>query len=183
MARHITGYYGFGGGSLDGEALENALRTDAHLPIESVEYAATGGGIYTTGPRNLVVGTEMAAIVDQDAGGNYDTAVGLGYGLLNVGYSVKLGPFRVIPLIGFGGGGLGLDITPIASGNAPDLSELRVSRSNFLVHIGLGIELRIGGRFGLVVGGQAGYVLAPFSGRAGIRGPYFRLMFGGNGRV
>ena len=183
MSRHIIGYYALGSGSLDGEALENALKTDAHLPIESVDYAASGGGIYTTGARGVMLGGELQAIIDQDAGGNYEAAVGLGYGLVNLGYSFKFGPLRVYPLFGVGGGGIGLDLEPIAQRAMPDLHSIHLNRTNFLVHIGLGGEFQIGRRLGMVIGGRVGYIFAPFSNRQGIRGPYFRLFFGGQARL
>lgn len=181
MTRYLTGYYAFGGGSLDGKALENALKRE-DLRVGSVGYAASGAGV-TLSQEGLGVDAEVQAIVDQDAGPDYETALGLGYGLLNLGYGIKLGPLLVVPLVGLGGGGIGLDMRTIANGTTPDLTDVRLARTNFLVHLGLHVEFRLGGRFSMVFGGRTGYVFAPFSNREGIRGPYFRLFFGGGARV
>jgi hypothetical protein len=182
MTRHLTGYYAFGGGSLDGRAIKNALKRD-DLQVSSVGYAASGAGVALTRPGALGLDAEVQTIVDQDAGPGYETALGLGYGLVNTSYSFQFGRVRIAPLVGLGGGGIGLDMTPVASGGAPELTNLRLNRTNFLVHLGLHVEFRLGGRFGMTVGGRTGYVFAPFSNREGIRGPYFRLFFGGSARV
>jgi len=183
MTQHITAYYTFGGGALDGEALENALKADQPVHVQTVPYATSGGGVTIARERGLVTNLQTDAIVDQDAGGPYETAVGMGYGLFNLGWAFQLGPLRLVPLIGAGGGGIGVDLSPLAAGNTPDGPELRLNRTNFLLHLGLKVELRVGGRFGMSVGGAAGYIFAPFSNREGIRGPYLRGFFGGRLRV
>jgi hypothetical protein len=183
MTQHITGYYTFGGGTLDGEALENALKADAPLHVNTVQYASSGGGMSLSRERGLVANVAIDTIVDQDAGHPYDTTVGMGYGLFNIGWAWQLGPLRIVPLIGVGGGGIGVDLSPLAAGNPPDAPDLRLNRTNFLLHLGVIVELRIGGRFGMSVGGATGYVFAPFSNREGIRGPYLRGFFGGRLRV
>jgi hypothetical protein len=182
MPRHFTGYYAFGGGSLDGKAIENALKED-NVRVASVGYAASGAGVRLARDGGFGTDAEVQAIVDQDAGPGYETALGLGYGLVNASYGVKLGRVLVAPLLGLGGGGLGLDLTPAANGTAPDLTDLRLNRTNFLVHLGLHVEFRLGRRFGMVIGGRTGYIFAPFSRREGIRGPYFRVFFGGGARI
>lgn len=181
MTRHITGYYTFGGGMLDGKALENALGPEANLPIASVDYASSGGGGYTVSEGGMHYGTELHVIVDQDAGETYETALGMSYVLANVGYGLRLGSLLIVPLIGIGTGGIGLDVTPRPGTNAI-LSVLRMSRTNWLLHVGLGIHWHVGGRVGLTFGVRLGYLFAPFSKREGIQGPYIRGLFGAGTR-
>lgn len=173
MTRDISAHYTFGGGNLDGKALDNALDRTVDYPIDSLQYASSGAGLQTAPTeRGWVAGVEGHTIVDQDGSQGYDIAVGLGYGLVNMGYAFRLGPLRLFPLIGVGGGGVGLDVSK------PGLPDLRASRTNFLLHLGGGADFRIGGRFGLTVGVRVGYVFAPFSQREGIRGGYLRFVFG-----
>lgn len=180
MSREITGYYAIGGGLLDGKALQNALGTPDAYPIDQVHYAATGGGLFWAGRSGPGYGLEGQAIIDQDAGDGYETAIGMGYGLFNMGYGFRLGPLRIFPMVGVGGGGIGFDIT---RQHTPNAAPQRASRTNFLVHLGIGVEFRMGGRLGVAVGGRFGWLFAPFSRREGIRGPYFRVFFGGGARV
>lgn len=180
MDRTISTHYAFGGGTLDGRALARAL-ADSRFPAPSIDYAASGVGVYTVGAAGLVADVEGHAIVDHDSGTGYEAALGLGYALVNLGYAVRVGTLRVFPIIGVGAGGLGVNLTAGQVDRADASIPIRGSKSNFLLHIGLGADWRIGSRFGLLIGLRLGYLVAPFSRREGIHGPYFRILLGVSG--
>ena len=113
------------------------------------EMTGNGGGALTTG-------------------GKYTLHASGGSGFLNMGYLVKRGSyFRAYPLIGFGGGGTGAMVTggadsAINGGN--DSGKVMMAGSP-LVNLGLGLEFKLGNRFGVMAGIRFGFVFSPF--RAG----------------
>ncbi len=176
MSRDYTVYYSFGGGWLPPRFAQQA-QTGRGYPAQRIEFASSGAGVRTVGKRGLVVGTEGHAIVDEDVSHGYESALGLGYQLVNLGYLFRVRGVRVYPVFGVGALGYALNITDRANTNR---AEVRLSRSSFLLNLGLGAELQIGGRYGITIGLRAGYIIAPFARREGIRGPYVRLVFGGH---
>ena len=129
-----------------------------------------------------------------------------GYGCFDIRYLVysKKG-LNVYPLLGLGGGGLSFKVAEVSTPSFADLLEnpkrnVELNYGGFLVNVSLGVDYLIKfaedetGAGGLIIGFQAGYMLAPFTHDwkidkndvtggpdIGFNGPYVKIMFGGGG--
>lgn len=139
-------------------------------------------------------------------GGTSTTSLIGGYGMFDIGYLVysKKG-LSVYPMLGIGGGGLTFKV---AEESTPSFAELlddpkrsvELNYGGMLLNVSLGVDYLIKmaedetGAGGLIIGFQAGYMLAPFTHDwkmetndvtggpdIGFNGPYVKIMFGGGG--
>jgi hypothetical protein len=145
-------------------------------PVRGVGgYGVRGGRLLTE-----ITGNCGRALIH---GGEYSMHIG-GGGFLNVGWLVKRGSyFRVYPLIGLGGSGAGAIVNAdqhsaeSSGGNSERISV--VSRCDPLVNVGLGLEVKLGSHFGVMVGIRLGIVFSPFRvERATMLRPYAQFICG-----
>jgi hypothetical protein len=166
-----------------------------------------GGGGYGILNR-LVIGGEGFGMSTKNESGTvggetFKTTLSGGYGLFKLGYVVyRKGGFNLYPAVGFGGGGLALEIAKRETVPFDDILKspkrhVTLSTGSFLVDIEVGADYLMvlnrkatGEEGGLSFGARLGYLFAPYrsdwgdalDGPAiGFDGFYFRLMFGGGG--
>lgn len=166
-----------------------------------------GGGGYGILNR-LIIGGEgfgmsSAAELGTAGGETFKTTLSGGYGLFKLGYVVyRRGGFNLYPAVGFGGGGLALEITRKETVAFDDILKspkrnVQLSNGCLLIDIGVGVDYLMildrkntGDEGGLAFGMRVGYLAAPYRSDWGdaLDGPdigfdgfYFRLMFGGGG--
>ncbi len=126
----------------------------------------TLGGLLRFRFGRLMVGVEGHGFqAETEKYGNYNVALSGGYGMLEVGYDVlRIGNFRVFPILGIGGGSTRLhiyergDIAFDALLGDPG-RETRIEYGSVIVNASVALEYfyRITEKSGLVAGLQAGY--------------------------
>jgi hypothetical protein len=170
--------------------------TPQPLDLESKDYSAdpitasfNGGGMLSKRGK-LLIDSEGGGGGYLGEAGAHHIAYGGGFGFLNVGYLIKTGWLRVYPLVGIGGGGMGLSLSeksaiPPGEPLAPPENRVDAGMGGMMLNTGLGLEVKIGGRLALVVGLRIGYMhrLVTFGdqhvpGALGNR-PYLRFTIGG----
>ncbi len=127
-----------------------------------------GGGFYQHSSGLLIGGEGEGGGLNEDNDGG-TLAVGAGHGGMRVGWRFTLGRLlSVYPLIGIGGAGAGVSAEAIEDGS-----------SSALVSVGLGIDLRLGGRVGLLLGLRVGWY-QPLGAEEGSQGgfSYYRPVIG-----
>ena len=202
------GYFLVGYHRLGLRGLNRDLRA-AGLPAMDRHYLTLGGAGLGTRGRFLIGGEGHALLGGKETsqGGAFQLSTGGGYGLFRVGYLAIAGEsFDLYPLLGIGGGGVGLKIV---ERDAPTFGEVlsdperssSLDTGMFLLDVSLSANYRIAvgerenGVGGFLLGVQAGYTFAPgqsswkldgLNSVAGgptfqIEGPYVRLSIGGWG--
>ncbi len=197
-----AGFFAVGTQLTDLAPLNNRLR-GAGYPTFASEMVSLGGGGYGLVANRLMLGGEGHGLITADGARQGRTvSVGGGYGLFNIGYLFRpASSLRVYPLLGFGGGGLQLDIE--SAGTADDFEEVldnpnrsaTVGRASLLVSLGAGLEYQFGtpgdGRSARI-GLRAGYMISALNSDwqldghslaggpdASMQGPFLRLTIGG----
>jgi len=199
------GYFMFGGSTIDIDKLNSRLASKGY-PKFSDNFISIGGGGHGIINRIIIGGEGHGLISDELSSGNYKTFLTAGYGFFDLGYIVfSTGALNIYPILGFGGGGMSLEIL---RRDSPTFDEVldnpgrntELSTGGFLLNVALGADylLVLGkdekGLGGIVVGIRVGYTYSPIKGdwdldgndisggpKVGITGPYIRLMFGGGG--
>lgn len=130
-------------------------------------YLTHGGGTYRIYKgRLLVEGSGGGGGMAYHENG-YRVALGGGHGFFAMGWVLNLLPFlRVYPLVGLGGGGMGSALykaDPRAPNRPPaNRDEVHATGGGGpLLNLGVGVELKIGYRYGIILGVRAGYLIAP----------------------
>lgn len=198
-----AGFFAIGIHSIDIASLNTRL-DNAGYPTFASTTVSIGGGGYGVVNR-ILLGGEGHALLTGDKGVNgRDVSVGAGYGLFTLGYLFQpSSSLRVYPQLGFGGGGLELEIG--SQGDAQEFDDVldapnrsaTVGRASLLVRLGAGLEYEFSGpdeTGGFRLGLRAGYMLAPvhsdwtldettLSGGpdATLQGPFLHLTIGGGG--
>lgn len=131
----------------------DTVRGYPHSNLRSRLY---GGGGYALHGEHMLIGGEGGGGGLKRRTDAFRTDGGGGFGNFQVGYALTLGPLRVFPFAGIGGGGSGA-----SSVQTPD-DTATASRSSFggggvRLLYGLGAELHLGGRYELVLGLRMGY--------------------------
>ena len=153
-------------------------------PAAPITHPTQGGGGY--GVRGGRIITEMTGNGGGalTTGGEYTLQTSSGSGFLNVGYLVKRGSyFRVYPLVGFGGSSARATISSDPGSAVDDagrfVQPVVVGTGGPLVNVGLGLELKLGSRFGVMAGIRFGFVFSPFgAGKAAMLTPYAHFIGG-----
>jgi len=203
------GYFMMGVSVLDVDDLNTRLANSGY-PEFSNNFISIGGGgrgfvnkfVLGGQGHTLIAGDENITLNNTA----YKTSLTAGYGLFNFGYLIySKNRLNIYPLIGLGGGGLMLKITEDSSPSFDEIlanpkRSVELNFGVFLLSVSLGMEyfIKLGedekGIGGLIVGLEAGYMIAPFSDDwmmekndviggpdIGFQGPYIRFMFGGGG--
>lgn len=195
-----AGFFAIGTHFTDLAPLNNRL-DEAGYPTFASEMISIGGGGYGVTNRILLGGEGHGLITANKGFNSRDVSVGGGYGLFTLGYLFQPRPsLRIYPQVGFGGGGLLLDIG--SQGDAGDFDEVlnnpnrsaSVGRASLLASIGAGLEYEFSGpgeKGGFRLGLRTGYMLSPLNSDwqidettlsggpdATLRGPFLRLTIG-----
>lgn len=197
------GYFAIGTYLIDLTPLNDRL-DNAGYPTFASEMISIGGGGYGVVNR-ILLGGEGHGLITADQGFNgRNVTVGGGYGLFTLGYLFRPhSSVRVFPQLGFGGGGLQLEIG--SQGSADQFDDIlddptrsaTIGKTSMLVSIGAGLEYEFSGpdeESGLRLGLRAGYLLSPLNSDwqldemtlsggpdATMQGPFLRLTIGGGG--
>lgn len=203
------GYFIAGTNVLDLDALNSRLVSNGYKEFSNNFIAIGGGGhgiinkIIIGGQGGTIFGGDETVELGTET---FKTSLIGGYGFFDVGYIIysKKG-LNIYPFLGLGGGGLTLKIVEDSSPNFDELltdpkRSVELNMGGFLLNLALGMDyfIKLGGdetgAGGLVVGVQAGYMIAPFAGDfqweanelagcpdIGFNGPYVKFMFGGGG--
>jgi len=204
----VRGYLMLGGSKLDIDALNERLVSKGQSSF-SDGFLSFGGGFLRKKNSNWLFGVEghYLFIEEKDytvPNGSYKTSLTGAYGFVDIGYAlVSSGGLNIYPLIGFGGGGAGLQI---GKSNFDDILEqpernVNLTAGAFLLNFAIGSDYLIKSKEsekdegGLVLGFRAGYTYSPWKGawwtdnisidggpKIGMTGPYFRLMIGFGGK-
>ena len=204
-----VGYFAIGMSMLDLKDLNSRL-TAHKYPEFSDNFLSIGGGGH--GIKNkLIIGGEGHGLVTGEKSvslnsKSYTTSLTCGYGLFYMGYlAYSKKALNIYPLLGIGAGGVTLKIAEDSSPSfdqildAPQRS-VELIYGGFIVNLSVAMDYFIKfaetekGFGGLILGLQAGYMLAPFthdwkmnendiSGGPdmGFNGPYIRITIGGGG--
>lgn len=207
----ITGGMGYfiGGYSMfNFDELNNMLSEIKGYPeISEGALSLGGGGHFST--DNLIIGGEGHGLMGGDVSSpDYRISAEGGYGFFNVGYVLfKNKSIIAYPLIGIGGGGASVRITPRPDGTVSfeDLllepeRESVISSGSFMINISASVDYWVlgtkseGGTGGFLLGFKIGYVQnlggdewylneteLPGSPASPMGGPYFRITMGGGG--
>lgn len=200
------GFFQVGSFVMDVDELNADLRGAGYPSLNDTFLSLGGAGFGERG--RFLIGGEGHALLGGDetsVDGTYRISAGGGYGLFRVGYVVLSSEgFDVFPMIGIGGGGMGLKI---AERSVPTFDDVldnparssSLSTGMFLIDTSIGANYRAGlggeAEGGFLVGVQVGYTFAPGDPKweldeintvAGgppfkIEGPYIRLSLGGWG--
>ncbi len=199
-----AGFFAVGAQFTDLEPLNNRL-AEAGYPTFASEMISLGGGGYGVVADRLLLGGEGYGLLTAD--GTFqgrNVSVDGGYGLFTLGYLFRpTSNLRVYPQVGFGGGGLQLDIG--SQGNADEFDDIlenpnrsaTVGQGSFLVSLGGGLEYQFGApdeNGGVRLGLRAGYMISALNSEwqlgenslsggpdATMQGPFIRLTLGGGG--
>lgn len=203
-------YGGIGYFSVDYAALNvdnlNTSLTAFGYPELSQSMISLGGGGYGIMGRWVVGGHGHTLLGPREDYQSYEMGLTMGYGFLNLGYAIFTSPvIDVFPMVGFGTGGLSLDITWDEPADFNDLlnnpqTSTEIAYEGFLLELGINGSILLNrsedpfSMGGLTVGIQAGWVLDPFDNEwqingnevsnapdMGMGGPYIRLIIGGGG--
>ena len=203
------GYCMMGWSMLDIDELNALLKSKDYKEFSNNFFSIGGGGHGIV--NKLIIGGQGGTFIGGEEtitlnGGTSKTTLIGGYGLFDIGYLVysKKG-LNVYPLLGLGGGGLTFKVAEVSTPSFEDLLEnpkrnVELNYGGFLVNVSLGVDYLIKfaedetGAGGLIIGFQAGYMLAPFTHDwkmdendvtggpdIGFNGPYVKIMFGGGG--
>ncbi|MBN1287062.1 MAG: hypothetical protein JXB47_16800 [Anaerolineae bacterium] len=182
-------YYTVGtGAGLDAGPMQSKLDEKGYpvpeAPLRSVYNGGGGYGLRKGGP--LLIGGEGGGHGNQYVGERYSTFPGGGEGFLFFGYVFNwLERLRVYPLLGVGGGGVGITVAETDSKHGPPRDkDKRVAwgEGSMLVNLGAGAEVTLGGKYGLVLGVRVGYIFNPlgmFGKTVNMSRPYVRFVLGG----
>ncbi len=197
------GFFMIGAQQFDLDALNGRL-SRAGLPTRDDVLLTLGGGGFFYRNRLVLGGEGHAVLSSAESTGAFRSTLAGGYGLFNVGYAVvaRRG-LLVYPLVGFGGGGLVVDIEERSAPTFDDVlgqprrgSELVQSQLVLAAAIGADrVFARSNGRGGIAVGFRAGWTFAPDDGEwslgrndvangpgGGLTGPFLRVSIGGGSR-
>jgi len=204
----VRGYVMLGGSKLDIDALNDRLVSKASASF-SDEFFSIGGGFLRKKNSNWLLGVEghLLLVEEQDyrmQDVSHKASLIAAYGFFDIGYAVvSSGDLNIYPLIGFGGGGMWLQI---GKNNFDDILEDPVRNANltggiFMFNFALGSDYLIKvkeyekNKGGIVFGFRAGYTYTPWNGawwtdnisikggpKIGMTGPYIRFMIGFGGK-
>lgn len=198
------GFFAIGANLTNLDPLNDQL-TQAGYPTFATEMLSIGGGGYGVAAGQLLIGGEGYGLITGDKSyQGRNLSVDGGYGLFNLGYLFRpIQNLHVYPLLGFGGGGLSLEIGSTGAETFDDVLDTpnrsaTLEKSSLLLSLGAGAEYEFskpeGG--GVRLGLRAGYLLAPYeeswqlgennlSGgpNVSIGGPFLRLTVGGGDRA
>jgi len=135
------------------------------MPTPPIAYSTLGGGLYGAHGGRLI--TEMTAHGGGDVSveGTQQINAGGGGGFMNVGYLLKRGRyFRLYPLIGIGAGAAGALIAESDSDKS-----VGVGGGGPILNFGLGLELKLGRRLGVMAGLRIGLLVTPYEIAGGTR--------------
>jgi hypothetical protein len=134
------------------------------LPVINGSYTAVGGGGYRDVSDRLLVGGMGEGGGEVLNGNDFKVDSGGGSGFSVIGWILRPLPFmRIYPLVGVGGGGGGVSMIDETDSGATLQKQLMVSTGGMRILTGIGAELRIGWRYGFIIGIQAGYRFADMS--------------------
>ncbi len=199
------GFFIIGGSWINLNDLNSKLESKGYSKLSENLISLGSGGYGRIG--RFIIGGEGHALAGKDViSGDYKTSIGIGYGFFDIGYLIYTnGGLNIYPMLGIGGGGLGLKIFENKTATFDDVlnnpkrsSELSISGFLFNVAVGIDYLLKLGederGKGGLVFGIRGGYVFALSKGdwkldelgatgvpQIGITGPFIQLIFGGGG--
>jgi len=198
------GYFMVGMQRIDVKNLNNILKQNNYPSLDE-NYTSIGGGGYGI-INNFVIGGEGHGIIGSEvSNANYSLNLTAGYGIFNVGYVIyQVEGLRLFPVIGFGGGGIDLNIYEKSSLDFIDVLN-NPKRGSSLSLGGLMLNFGLNGSYnirfskngkdgGLIIGVSAGYTHFlkvgnwtlfenEISGgpKIGISGFYLRFSIGGGG--
>lgn len=202
VEERAAGFFAVGTQITDLGPLNDHLR-GAGYPTFASKMVSLGGGGYGVVGNRLMLGGEGQGLITADGARQGRTvSVGGGYGLFNLGYLFRPSSnLRVYPLLGFGGGGLQLEIE--SAGTADDFEDVltdpnrsaTIGRASLLMNLGGGLEYQFGapgdGRSARI-GVRAGYMISALSSdwqlddnslangpEASLQGPFLQLTVGG----
>lgn len=170
--RSGAGYFMLGARQLAADGTNQVLAQSGLGAVGTTAMTIGGGGHFMFG-RFIIGGEGQGIFANGDrgvAGGGRATVRG-GLGMARAGFAlVSTRTFNLYPLLGVGGGGLGLGVP---DGSAGDLSDENSQRSTggFLTEIGLGLDTRIplfrnsDHQGFMLIGLRAGYTFAPIPGQ------------------
>jgi hypothetical protein len=207
VPRGGMGFLAIGTHQLDLDDLNGALLPFGFLPFRDRALSLGGAGWGIRG-RWMIGGEGQGLIVPSRESGGLQTRLNIGYGLFDVGYRiVATDALDVFPMLGVGGGGILVDITPRGAFNFDDVLAdpgrgSRLRGASFALSTSIGVVVKARGRRtrhgegGLAIGARAGYVFATDPDEwklneegdvAGVpevsfSGPFAGLMLGGWGR-
>lgn len=147
-----------------------------------------GGGGYSVDDRGLLIGGGGLGGGGTLPAGAGEVRYGAGVGTSEVGVvseETSYGPLRLYPLFGVGGAGAGASaykrpVRELIRAKRPIRPDRSTAAGALHFLIGLGLELRLGGRSGVLVGLRAGYRIVPsqVGNRKRGGGPFVQLMLG-----
>ncbi|MBC8179914.1 hypothetical protein H8E88_02210 [candidate division KSB1 bacterium] len=188
----------------------NSRLKSAGYPEFSNNFFSIGGGGHGIINKLIIGGQGGALLVGEETtklGKDIfnSTLVG-GYGFFDIGYiALSKKGFNIYPMLGVGFGGLTFKIAEDSSPKFDNLlsdpqRSVELNYGGLLLNVSLGVDYLIKfaedktGTGGLIVGLQAGYMLAPFTHDwkmdendvtggpdIGFNGPYIKFLFGGGG--
>lgn len=204
----VRGYFMVGGSQLNIDALNERL-VDKGKSSFSDGFLSFGGGFLRKKNSNWLFGVEGHFLLGEEKDYamptvSHKASLTTAYGFFDIGYAVvSSGGFNLYPLIGFGGGGMWLQI---GKSNFDDVLEAPERNANltagtFLLNFALGSDYLIKlkeyekDEGGIVLGFRAGYTYSPWNGawwsdnisiqggpKIEMNGPYVRLMIGFGGK-
>lgn len=171
-----VGYFAWGPAAL------HPVRTRALLGDTPVTYAEQGGGGYARLSNGVIIGGNGGGGGGISDTPGYRRVAGHGFGMMMLGYLLEsTARTRFFPYVGIGGGGDGIVLSR-REALRPGENVARDPRDRItdgsggpMLHLGFTVELRLGGRFGALVGVQVGTAF-PLFGRPR---RYLRLLIGG----
>jgi len=192
--------------TFDTEALNSTLENNTYSAF-SDKFFTVGGGGQGIIKRVILGGEGYALLGETSTQGNRETSIAGGAGFFNLGYvALSTKTLRMYPLLGIGGGAIGLRIFEKSEGLSfedvlkdPKRS-VELTTGGLLLNLSLGADYLIimeeneEGAGGLIFGLRIGYTVAPIKGdwmmddltvsdgpELGMTGPFIRLMIGGGG--
>ncbi len=188
---------------LDVDALSSHLQ-GMGIPAPGDRFFANGGGGHGFVGSVVVGGEGMSLFGETGRNDRHTASMSGGYGMAKIGFlAYQTRRLFLYPSLGIGGGQISLKVTDYDA-NPNAITELNAAL--FLMDISLGTEYLVelsgneDGAGGIIVGLQAGYIMTPSKRlwdqdsdadgvdvgistipKAGVEGPYLRLIIGGGG--
>lgn len=202
-----VGYFMVGYSGLQMDELNQSFKSAGIPELATGAISIGGGGHYIY--KNFIIGGEGHGLAGASAeNSEYKTSHSAGYGFFNLGYVVLQGKaINLYPLLGIGGGGMTVSVTDKSklTNSFDDVlhdpaRESYLNTGGFLMNFSLSSDYFFAGSksdkysSGFFIGLKVGYILNLtgndwyFSGnkldnspKAGISGPYIRIVIGGGG--
>ena len=201
---NVTFYSMFGGSIIDIRSLNSRLENKGYSKF-SDNLLTLGGGGYGIFKRVIICVEGHGLFGRGKTNGSHKNSLSIGYGFLNLGYLFYLTDcLNVYPLIGFGGGGIHLNIVERGNLSFDEVLDnpnrnAKLTTGVFLLNVAIGTDYLLmrkerkdkNGKVGLVLGLRVGYTFSPVKSdwemkgvnisdgpEIGITGPYIRFMIG-----